>query len=222
MKKFFDWLFGLFGYVSKDDTDTKYADLLELYGVVKVQVDEIMAARDSLQKLVDETSRLTMKELNDENIALKLENDRVQQLVQDGESYYRQVQEQLSDEMHKDPVFSFSRSPAIPGAATYSAEEDYNGDDTTVVISGRSVFIDEVTAKIHNAHDVREKYMIALNNLKVTGMLDRIAQDLINHGCLQIVLAYNKACTTNELYFNLKCEKPKATIYIEKEMEEGK
>lgn len=225
MKKFFDWLFSLFGYVPKADLEKSQefasSEHLRCVKFENENIDlhyELEKARQTIDQFKNEP----IEEIKAESKRLKLELDEISADHVKMEEFYRTVQKQLSGEFHHDPVFGFTSSPAIPGASVVTGF--YNGNDNSSNIVGRTLLMDNITAKVNNAMTMAEKYRIILNTMIQLGLIDKIAQNLIATGAIQLSLTYNENCTTSEVYYMVKCQKPDPdsilTINLKKE-EEG-
>lgn len=233
MIKFIDWLFGLFGYVSKksaeatlnnqlDTKDKLYLSMFEgkehSYKMLQAQYQELEEKYQALLTRAEAMNLTTMEELNEENKKVHLENDQLHASLKEAEEYYKTVQKQVSEALHEDPVFGFNKSMAFPGSSSIDCRKD--AKDTIIIASGRSILDDETTAKIQRLPSISMKYQIGLNHLLKYGLLNKLMENLINHGALQFTYGYNKDCTCIEMYYNIQCKRPD-TILTVKEDGEG-
>lgn len=233
MRKFLNWFFGLFGYIYKQDAtnqlniqletkDKLYTSLIEgkthEYKTLYNEHEKLKEEYKTLLKRVNEMELTSMEELKAENEKVHLENDQLQASMKEAEEYYKTVQKQVSEVLHEDSVFGFNKSMAFPGSSSIDCRKDQN--DTVIIASGRSILDDDTTAKIQRLPSISMKYQIGLNHLLKYGLLNKLIENLINHGALQFTYGYNKDCTCIELYYNIQCKRPD-TILTVKEDGEG-
>ena len=120
--------------------------------------------------------------------------------------------------MHNHQLFGFGNAKAIPGATVVTCigcGHKTDNDNMSHVVTGRTIFTDDVTAKINNAASIQDKYSIAINALIRLGIMDQITKNLLSNGSIQFVLAFNGDCTASELYYTVEAVKPNATFTIE-------
>lgn len=203
--RFIDHMATTFGYISKKE----YDDLCIKYDALK---HSHHLAKERIAALKFET----METLNEVNKELSAENDRLQAEIVEAEKYFNEVQRQLSEGMHTDPVFGFAGSRAIPGA-TIVRPISTIGD--VITVAGRTIFDDAITAKINNNPNISEKYWIAINSLTRLGIIEKIADNLLQCGAIQFTLAFNPDCTTSELYYKIDAQRAETTFNIKNKTE---
>lgn len=161
------------------------------------------------------TSLLEEKRRNDE---LEKRQDKIEADLEKAEEYYKVVQKALSEALHNDPMYGFNKAMAFPGSTSVTTadyiEEGNEGKFSATAICGRSILFDQDTAAIRNLPDMRSKYQYGFNHLLKYGLVDQLARMIVNSGAIQLSYAYNKDCTTMELYYNVQVRKPDAYLTI--------
>lgn len=207
------------GYVpkhEKDDMVKHIESLMSANADLKYECKDLIVKYKEACARIDDIEFETIESVHQKNKELHAENDRLHAAINESEEHYNAIQRQLSDMMHEHPVFGFGNSRAIPGASIVTSVGI--GDTTnhmSNMITGRTIFTDDVTAKINNAPSVHEKYSIAINKLIQLGILDQIAKNMVASGSIQFVLAFNGDCTASELYYTVETVKPDASFSIE-------
>lgn len=218
MKRFFNWLFRKLGYISVFE----YHDMEHQLQEAESVIEHYQADATTLRKHIDELERdlrrldhVTLLDLQDENNALKLKQDKINANLIQAEQYYKEVQTQLADMMHVSPIMGFPNAMRFPGATVIKDMATVNeSGDKCITVIGRSILPDSTTTKIQTAVGMTDKMLIIRNELLKQGILDRITQDLIKSGAISMTLGYNKDCTTCEVYFTVKAEIPESDLII--------
>lgn len=222
MRRFLKWLLNQFGLVGitedqyklmlsrADYFEEEYKSTLEYNRAIKMEYDELKAKWDS----INGTTILEQKERND---ALQIRQDEIQAAMDKAEEYYKSVQETLSRALHDDSVYGFNKAMAFPGSTAVTTHQytDQNSGAGCMSINGRSILSDQDTAEIRNRASMSEKYQYVFNYLVKYGLIDRIAQMLVNSGAIQFTLAYNTDCTTMEVYYNTQVKIPDTKLIVD-------
>ena len=181
------------------------------YEHAKSEYKDISDALIELQAKYDEISGTSISEQMKINNDLMLKQDEIQAAMEKGEEYYKTVQETLSKALHGDAVYGFNRSLAFPGSTAVTTHEFRESDDAKdekfVAISGRTIVDDATTAQLRKLPDISSKYQYLYNYMVQYGLVERIAQMVVNSGALQLTMAYNTDCTVCEVYYNLQLKK---------------
>lgn len=226
LHRLIDWLCKVTGYIPKvaqqeiSKNNAEIADTIDRLERSVISTNtKLMEASEKVKELqyhVDQSNVLNMEQLQEENKRVMLENDKIHKDMQEANEYYKEVQTQISELMHGDPLFGFKRSVTIPGSSTLTGVIK----DDTAVVAGRMVMEDSVTAKMEQEPSLRERYYIATNQLAKYGLLDRIMQEALNLGGVQFTLAYNDNCTATELYYAMEIKTKQSMLTFGKEKEE--
>ena len=211
LKLFMDWLYSVTGYVPKGIQNKVNIELEKISTVLKHTKEalensnkQLDAARETIESLeyhVMQSKVLDLEALQKENERIMEEDRKVRVDMEEANEYYKTVQTQLSDIMHKDQMFGFGRSITFPGASAISAGHNQDG---FVTIAGRTVLEDSIAAKMDQTSSLSEKYYIAHNQLIKYGLLEKMIDQAISHGGIQYTLAYNDNCTAVELYYAME------------------
>lgn len=212
-KRFITWIMKKFGLIalSQDQyhalmNSTEY--YRSLYDQVASDYKDVSNTLLALQAKYDEIGGTSIEEQMKINKDLMLKQDEIQAAMEKSEEYYKMVQETLSKALHGDVVYGFNRSLAFPGSTAVTTHEYRDSDNEKfVTISGRTLVDDATTAQLHNLPDINAKYQRLYNYMVQYGLIDRIAQMLVNSGALQFTMAYNSDCTVCEVYYNVQLKK---------------
>ena len=170
-----------------------------------------------LHKHVENSKVLEMEELQQENIRLMEENEKIKNDLKESNKYFEKVEAQVSEYLHSDPIFGFKRSMCFPGASTFTSFSREN----SIYIAGRIVLEDSVSAQMQQLASVSERYYLAHNRLIKYGLLERMAKDAAAQGGIAYTLGYNKDCTATELYYAMEIKKQEAILEIKNNDTEG-
>lgn len=218
LKRFIDHLFYLLGYVpNKEYVDAKNLHKLEIDATKEV-LDQLRSQLEEANAKLEEVGYDAYIAVRKRNAELESAQDKIEKDIEESTEFYKKVQSDISKMMHNDPLLGFPQNMAFPGATSVDARLIDEGEDIgkVVSISGRTIFTDDMTAKIHSATSMDDKYMIAVNQLIKLGLTDHIMKQIINYGGLQLTFGYNEDCTSIELYYNVQCVKPEVMHVIDR------
>lgn len=190
--------------------DVSYAKQLE------AELAQTKKALSEKEELLSTGNALDKIALDKKNADLMLEQDRISAEMKRTEEYYNKVQEQLSVFMHADPPVSFSNNMCFPGATALSAYTTKGVDDQKLIVSGRTVMMDNDTENLRKLVGLSDKYSYGINYLMKNGLIDKISHMIVN-GAIELTYGYNSACTAMELYYSVKADIPAATIKVDYE-----
>lgn len=207
-------------------TKLNYVSVEEMNNTVDSMRDKLMELTQENIKLQDEIKQLNSKyqsveaesmlKLKNENDELNARLDKIMSDCDKAEEFYKTVQEMVSKALSEDSRFKFGSTGGIPGSSHVGVSSGINSnEETEIVINGRTVFLDEITDKIQHATSMNEKYSIALNQLIKYGLLEKVAQRMIQSGALEFTLGYNQNCTSLELFYQITCKKPDSLLNID-------
>lgn len=215
IKKFIHWLCTKLGYVPETQYRIVQENLSELTIAHNKYEHEMENQLNDFRERVTAMEFVTMEELKNENEALKLNQDKIAAQLLQAENFYKDVQTQITDMMHVSPIMGFPAAMRFPGASTITDHKIKNpGNEDHILVTGRTIFTDDVTAKIQAAHSMTDKLLIIRTELIKQGLVDKIAKNLINSGAFVITIGYNKDCTTCEAYYMLKAIIPETDLII--------
>lgn len=219
-QRFIKWLLPKLGlvYISQEDMSKMTDKLIETkskFMRLQDQNNVLSRENDYLKAHINTVEFKTLEEYERKQRELETRQDVIDHDICEANDYYKEVQSALSKALHDSEVFGFKRSMAFPGSTSVQGGIVTNDDNSKdVVISGRTIFPDDVTQEIQNATSMHDKYLIALNHLIRYGIVEQIAKNIINNGALEFTLAYNKNCTCLELYYQVRCDKPESRFHI--------
>lgn len=206
MKRFVIWLCSLFNLISIPRDE--YNDLAHNFATSTVALQNAKMECERLHAIIVACDGYNMNALHEENERLKAD-------VKKAEDYYQQIQTEMHNVLKESPQFAFHRSQCFPGSAVMQLVS--SPKNSGVSINGRSVFDDDTTAKIQHASSISDKYKIALDYVNKTGMINRVASQLINNGALTFTLAYNPDCTVLEFYYTITADTPENPFVLDTE-----
>lgn len=201
-----------FGYIRKDKAEETIRYLKSQLALRESELTTMKEDYDDVcDRLTDANTRLvslnadTIESVKAENDKLRTQIDKVNADIAEAEKFYKEVQKQISEIAGTGEEYKFKYNIEFPGATTIkSANLLENGH---VKVSGRTILMDDTTAKIQAATSLREKYTIGLNYLIKTGLLNRLTQNLIQSGALQFTYGYTES-TTIEVYYTIEAIVP--------------
>lgn len=213
-----------FGYVPKANMEnqtnflkTELALRESEYKTIKEDYDDLCDRYNDATQRLNNLQADSMESLKAENAKLRSEIDKVNANVAEAEEYYKTVQKQITELTSADESYKFRYNMEFAGATTLkSSILPENGN---VKVTGRTILMDDTTARIQAASSLRDKYTIGLNYLLKTGLLNRLAQSLIEAGALQFTYGYTKS-TTIEVYYAIEAIVPN-TYIIETDEEDA-
>lgn len=233
-KRFLIWLLKKFDYTSMKYTE--YRDLLDRVTALTQekesleddfikQFKELSEVREVYLALKDRFNEINGTSIEEQmkiNYELESKMAKIQFDMEKAEEYYKEVQSTLSKALHGDIVFGFNKGMCFPGSTSVTTNEyneiQNNGEEDSefkvISLSGRSVMMDEDTARLRTYPDMTSKYRYALAHLIKYNITDQIAKMLINSGVVQLVLGYNEDNTSTEVYYNIQVRKPDVQLEV--------
>lgn len=208
-----------------DFTMTQLEELCKKQVELNEELNKTNLVLSKYRDLWENTETQTKAEVMDENRKLKAEHDKYQKDLEEAEAYYKKVQGMIHDITVEDPIFGYRSERLFPGASiVYSRKIDSDKDmPADILVSGRTVLPDDVTARIQQVSSIQEKYQILINTLLQYRLLQRFTDELIMSGAIQFTLGYINDCTTMVAYYSLKAHPALPSLVLDQlVMENGK
>lgn len=218
LKRWIDRLFALLGYTPTEE----YTEACKLHKRAITEVEKVLEQLrnqlDAANAKLEEVGYDAYVAVRERNAELERTQDKIQKDVEETTEFYKSVQSSITGLLQKDPILGFPQNMVFPGATSVDARvmDGETSDEKIINISGRTIFTDDITAKIHDTTNLNDKYMIAVNQLIKLGLTDHIMKQIINYGGLQLTFGYNEGCTSIELYYNVQCVKPKVLHVVKR------
>lgn len=215
---FIEKILDFFGLIPK----WKYDELKDgIDTELKLRDSSYMSLREDYDNLCTEATELRnrlavldadrIEAIEKENEKLKTLMDKTNADIAEAEEYYKEVQKQISEVASQGEVYKFRYNLEFPGSTTIKDHISQNGD--SVRVSGRTIFMDDITQRIQAETNLTKKYMIGLNTLMKMGAINKLTENLIKDGVLQITYGYTES-TTMEIYYSIEAVVPNSKVLL--------